>query len=84
MEAKFRDIDNDIKNNEYKRVYLLYGDETYLVRQYKNKLLKALVAEGDVMNFTAYEGKDTDIVGIIDLANTMPKDGFFLQGAVPP
>ena len=52
-----RTIDEDIKSGQFKTVYLLYGDEAYLKKQYKDKLVKALVAEGDTMNFSAYEGK---------------------------
>ena len=72
MEAKFSDIDSDIKNNNFSNIYLLYGDESYLVRQYKHKLIGALVAEGDVMNFASYEGKDIEPNELIDLAGTMP------------
>ena len=33
-------IDNDIKRQEFKKVYLLYGEERYLIRQYRDKLKK--------------------------------------------
>lgn len=65
-------IDNDIKAGELKRAYLLYGEERYLIRQYKQKILNAAVPEGDTMNFTAYEGKDINPLEIIDLAETLP------------
>lgn len=50
-------IDEDIKSGQFKKIYLLYGDEAYLKKQYKDKLKKALVQPDDTMNFTAYEGK---------------------------
>ena len=31
-----RNINQDIKDQTYKRIYLLYGDEAYLRRQYKD------------------------------------------------
>ena len=65
-------IDEDIKNGQFKTVYLLYGEEAYLKKQYKDKLVKALVAEGDNMNFSAYEGKNINPKEIIDLAETLP------------
>lgn len=65
-------IDNDIKSGQIKKVYLLYGEEIYLIKQYRDKLKKALVAEADTMNFTAYEGAGIDPNEIIDLAETMP------------
>ena len=54
-------LGQDIENRTFKRCYLLYGDEDYLRKQYKDKLLKALVTEGDTMNFNRYEGKDINI-----------------------
>lgn len=62
----------DIRAGRLKHVYLLYGEETYLVRQYKNKLKDLLSDEGDTMNTSFFEGKDTDPKKLIDLAETMP------------
>jgi DNA polymerase-3 subunit delta len=72
-------IDNDIKTGQLKKVYLLYGEETYLLRQYRDKLKKALVSEDDTMNFSAFEGKDINQNEIIDLAETLP---FFAERRV--
>ena len=38
-------IDEDIKNGQIKKIYLLYGEEAYLKHQYKNKLKAAVVAK---------------------------------------
>ena len=65
-------IDADIKADSFASVYLLYGEEAYLKRQYKEKLKNALIPEGDTMNFSAFEGKDIRPGEIIDLAETMP------------
>ena len=65
-------IDEDIKSGQFKKIYLLYGDEAYLKKQYKDKLKKALVQPDDTMNFTAYEGKDTNPKEVIDLSETLP------------
>lgn len=65
-------IDNDIKLGQLKKSYLLYGEETYLIRQYRDKLVKALVAEDDTMNFSRFEGADINQKEIIDLAETLP------------
>ena len=72
-------INEDIKNGTFRRVYLLYGDEDYLKLQYKNKLLRALVTEGDTMNFSRFEGKEAQVPALIDLAETMP---FFAEHRV--
>lgn len=65
-------IDEDIKTGQFQNIYLLYGEEAYLKRQYKEKLVHALVTEGDTMNFSSYEGKDINPKELIDLAETMP------------
>ena len=86
-------INEDIKNGTFRRVYLLYGDEDYLKLQYKNKLLRALVTEGDTMNFSRFEGKEAQVTALIDLAETMPffaehrvilvEDSGFFKNAAP-
>jgi len=65
-------IDNDIKLGQLKSAYLLYGEERYLIRQYKEKLKKALISPEDTMNFSVFEGDDINIKEIIDLAETLP------------
>lgn len=67
-----KSLQEDIKNQDFKQVYLLYGEENYLKQQYKEKLKKALVQEDDSMNFSMFEGKKTEPKAIIDLAETMP------------
>ena len=67
-----RQIAEDIKQNNFKQVYLLYGEERYLRRQYREKLRTALCADGDTMNVHYYEGKDVPVGEIIDLAETLP------------
>lgn len=62
----------DIKNKEYSQIYLLYGDEAYLRKQYRDKMKEALIDDGDTMNNHYYEGKDTKVEEIIDLAETLP------------
>ena len=65
-------IDEDIKNGQYKRVYLLYGEEAYLKKQYKDKLKAALISPDDTMNMAAYEGKNINPKELIDLSETLP------------
>lgn len=65
-------IDEDIKNGQIKQIYLLYGEEAYLKKQYRNKIKNAVVAEGDNMNFSSFEGKGINTKELIDLAETLP------------
>ncbi len=67
-----KNIQEDIKKQQFKPVYLLYGEEAYLRQQYKQMILKALMPEEDSMNFSRYEGKGVEPREIIDLAETMP------------
>lgn len=60
-------------------MYVLYGEEDYLKRQYRDKLIRALTTEGDTMNLAYYEGKDTSVGQVIDLAETLP---FFAERRV--
>ncbi len=62
----------DLKNQTYKPMYLLYGEEDYLRKQYRDKLKEALVSPDDTMNYHYYEGKDINVGEIIDLAETLP------------
>ena len=65
-------IDEDIKSGQLNHIYLLYGEEAYLRKQYKERLKKALAPEEDSMNYSYFEGKDSSAGEVIDLAETMP------------
>ncbi len=65
-------MNEDIKTGQFKKVYLLYGEEAYLKKQYKDKLTKAMVSDGDTMNYACYAGKGIVVSELIDLAETMP------------
>ena len=64
-------LNADIKNKEFKSVYLLYGDESFLIRSYK-KRMRAGICPDDEMNVLSYEGKDINADEIADAAQTMP------------
>ena len=64
-------INEDIKSGQYKKVYLLYGEESFLKQSYKKKLKEA-VAGDDTMNYNYYEGKGLDVNELISLSDTMP------------
>jgi len=67
-----KQISEHIKQGNFKSVYLLYGEERYLRRQYRDRLQKALTSDGDTMNTHFYHGKDVPVGEIIDLAETLP------------
>ena len=63
---------NDIKTEQFRPVYLLYGEEAYLRRQYRDRLGEAIVSAEDSMNRTVYSGSKTDPLQVIDTGETMP------------
>lgn len=65
-------IKEHIKTQAYKPAYLLCGTEDYLKRLYQDKLKKAILAESDDMNYSFFEGKQTDPLKIIEAADTLP------------
>lgn len=72
-------INDDIKSGEFKKAYLLYGDEDYLKKNFKDRLVKALNPDGDTMNYSYFEGEGIDLAEVRDLAETMP---FFAEKRV--
>lgn len=66
-----QNLNQDIKDHSFKPVYLLYGEEVYLKKSYKNRLREA-VTGGDNMNYNYFEGKGANVSEIVGLADTMP------------
>ncbi len=67
-----KSLNEDLKTGQFKQVYLLYGEEAYLKKQYRDRLTKALLPEGDTMNYAHFEGKGIDVKAVIDLSETLP------------
>lgn len=64
-------INEDIKNKTFKKVYLLYGDEPYLKKQYRDRIRESITGS-DTMNFSYYEGEKLNVREIIEIADTLP------------
>lgn len=64
-------LNRDLKENTLEQIYLLYGDEPFLLASYK-KRLKAAVAGDDEMNSSYYEGKGIDLGQVKSMAETLP------------
>ena len=67
-----KEIRRQIKEKEFHKVYLLTGDESYLILQAKELLTHALVAEGDEMNYAVFEESKIDLQQLRELAMTFP------------
>ena len=67
-----KNIQEDIKTNQFKKLYLFYGEEAYLKKQYRDNLKKALTQSEDTMNYHYFQGKNVPVGQIIDLSETLP------------
>ncbi len=70
--GNMKEIRRQIKEQEFHKVYLLTGDESYLILQAKELLIHALVAEGDEMNYAVFEESKIDMQQLGELAMTYP------------
>ena len=61
-----------LKSGDFRRVYLLCGEQAYLRLQNRDKLVKTLMDDGDAMNLSRYSGSDVTALELIDMAQTLP------------
>lgn len=64
-------LSQHIKSGKFKPVYLIYGTEDYLRKQYRDKMRQAIVGD-DTMNYSCFEGKGISVKELIDLGETLP------------
>ena len=62
----------DIADKTFRKVYLLFGDEDYLVRQYRNELIRAVIGSEDSMNLNIHRSESLDWGVIQDEIMSMP------------
>lgn len=67
-----RRLKEDIKNRTFHKFYLLYGEEEYLKKLYRDALKNALLENSDEINYSYFDGKDADILKIQEIASTLP------------
>ena len=68
-----KEIEAQIKAGNFKPVYLLYGEERYLVKHYEKYLSNAVIAGGELyMNLDILEGKEFSTAKAVDIATTAP------------
>ncbi len=71
-QASLEKLKKDIKSGDFKRCYLLFGQERYLRNHYEKMLLKALGGSKDDMNTTFFDTSGVSVPAIIDQAETLP------------
>ena len=69
-----KNIKADIVSGKYKRVYLLYGDEFYLLRRCVASLKKGVLGDdGSDVNFTSFDGSSGyDVNELKEICQTLP------------
>ena len=70
--AEQRQFNEAIRSGDLKSVYLLCGEQAYLRLQNRDKLVRALMGDGDAMNLARYTGTDVTARELIDMAQTLP------------
>lgn len=66
-----KDLNAQIKERKFARVYLLYGEESYLRNYYAKALMKAVTQE-DTMNCAVFSENDIDLSAFRDFTETLP------------
>ncbi len=68
-----KELKREMKEGVFKRVYLFFGAESYLLEKYESEMKEAIVSEQkQIMNFDIYTGKTVPTNTIFDAANTLP------------
>ena len=65
-------INNHIESHSFSRIYLFFGEEQYLVKQYVNNLVDAVMPDRNSMSFSHYVSDKCDVNSICSDAVTMP------------
>ncbi len=68
----YRQLMNDIKNNCIKPVYLIFGNETYLIDKGREALKNAVVTSFPELNYTRLEGEKLEADELSAACRTFP------------
>lgn len=68
-----KQIEKDIAEKSFKKAYLIYGEEDYLVRKYTELLKSNIVNDvNSMMNLDLFEGSDCNVNKVIEAGDTAP------------
>lgn len=69
----YREIMEDLKNRNFRPIYLLMGEEPYFIDQISNYIQNSALSEAEQsFNQVIFYGKDTDVMNIIHAARRYP------------
>ncbi|WP_343208925.1 DNA polymerase III subunit delta [Anaerolentibacter hominis] len=67
-----KQLKQDLKDGQFKQIYLLCGSESYLKHFYRDKLKAGILADDDGMNFSHFEGKGINVKEVGAISQTLP------------
>ncbi|MBO4903594.1 MAG: DNA polymerase III subunit delta [Lachnospiraceae bacterium] len=67
-----KQLEADIKNKIYKKLYVLFGPQSYNRKRYVKALTDLFLPQNDEINLTSFYGKKVDLKEVYELAQTMP------------
>jgi len=70
-----KEINGHIKSGNFARVYLFFGDESFLVGHWQKRLVEGILGKSDgglELNFETFEGKGVAVTDIIASCETLP------------
>ena len=70
--ANQRQLNEELARGDLRRIYLLCGEQAYLRLRNRDKVVKALMGDGDEMNLARFSGADVTALEVIDMAQTLP------------
>ncbi len=65
-------LKKQISKKEFSNCYLFYGLESYLINKYISEIIDSLNLKDDIMNFITFEGKEAELINIVDAFCTLP------------
>lgn len=74
-----KQLERDIAEGKMSRFYLLYGEDDYRKKQYRDKLTNALISKDDTMNYHYFTGDKLEAQQVLELGETLP---FFAERRV--
>lgn len=69
----YKDIVNDIKENNLKQVYIFYGNEKYMIKWITSNLKEKYITKSfESLNYVVTDAKEVNVENILDACETLP------------
>lgn len=75
-----KELKNDLASKDFKKCYLFYGEETYLINKYENAFVKAILNDDQKdMNLNILNDENLEVDNLLSIVETYP---FFAEKRV--